>query len=129
MLTLARVLGGLSGLLLLLTAYFHSTGIDGVRAAVEKAQMTGFFAEAFPVLWLFFSWHLMVIAMPLLWAAIKSPSWFFQACIFCGLVALGDFFWVFSLAGWFPGTIILLSVVGLLLAVCVILTRKQSAAR
>ena len=111
MIKLPRVLAGLSGLLLLTDAYFHATGAGAVRDALNNAEVVTFFAEALPVIWLFFSWHLVVMAMPMLWAAIANPGWIMPAAIFCGVVALGDFFWVYSVAGWFPGTLILLLVV------------------
>lgn len=122
-----RALAGLSGILLLATAYLHSTGTNDVRRVLSDAEVQGFFAEALPVIWLFFSWHLVAIAVPMLWAAITNPGWFLPALVFCGLVALGDFLWVYSVAGWFPGTVILLLVFVALLVTTIVLLRGNDA--
>jgi len=122
-----RTLAGLSGLLLLVDAYLHSTGTYRVKEVLNTTQIPEFFAQAFPILWLFFSWHLVVIAVPLLWASITSPRWFLPASAFCGVVVLGDFFWVYSVAGWFPGTVVLLLAVVSLAATTTILIRANRA--
>lgn len=124
---LPRALAGLSGLLLLVDAYLHSTGTAAVREALTGDQVPEFFAHALPIIWLFFSWHLVAMAAPLLWASITNPSWFLPATFFCGLVALGDFFWVYSAAGWFPGTVVLFLVVAALGATTIVLARGRSA--
>ncbi|MDJ0656138.1 MAG: hypothetical protein QNJ40_18390 [Xanthomonadales bacterium] len=89
--------------------------------------MSAFFAQALPVIWLFFSWHLIVLSIPLLWASIAKPAWFLQAAFFCGLVALGDFFWVYSVTGWFPGTVLLSIVVASLAVTTMILFQAKRA--
>lgn len=122
-----RALAGLSGLLLLVDAYLHSTGAAPVREALAGAEIPEFFAQALPIIWLFFSWHLVVVAVPLLWASITNPPWFLPASIFCGVVALGDFFWVYSVGGWFPGTVVLLLVVAALGATTIGLVRGGNA--
>lgn len=101
----ARLLAALSSVLLLIVAYLHTLGLPGVRKALAEGQIEGFFGAALPVIWLFFSWHLLVMAVLLLWAALTRPIWFLPAMIFAGAVTLGDFLWVYSVAGWFPGTI------------------------
>ena len=122
---IARALAGMSGLLLLADAYLHSTGTADVRAALEGAQLSDFFGHALPIVWLFFSWHLAVVAVPMLWASLTNPSWFLPAAVFCGAVALGDFFWVYSAAGWFPGSLILAAVAVALAVVCISLLRSK----
>ena len=112
---------------MLADAYLHSTGTSEVRQALSGADVPAFFAEALPTIWLFFSWHLVVVAIPLLWASVRNPPWFLQASIFCGFVALVDFFWVYSVAGWFPGTLVLLLVVAGLMITTLLLLRGQSA--
>ncbi len=127
MLLIPRTLAGLSALFLLVDAYLHSTETGAIREALAGAEIPEFFAQALPMIWLFFSWHLVVFALPLLWAAISNPTWFLPASIFCGVVALGDFFWVYSVAGWFPGTAILLLVVAALGITTVVLVLGRGA--
>lgn len=125
----ARALAGLGGVLLLINSYLHSTGLAGVREVVGAVELPGFFAAALPVLWLFFSWHLVILAAPLLVASAANPRWFVPAAGFCGAVALGDFFWIFGVAGWFPGTVIQLVVVALLAASAGLHLRANRASR
>lgn len=123
MAAISRALVGLGGLLLLATAYLHSTGLEPLEQALSTAALPEFFADAIPVQWLFFSWHLLVLAAVLLTAAAAHPRWYLPAVAFCGLVTLGDFFWVFHVAGWFPGTVVLLGVAALLLVAAVLKAR------
>ncbi len=126
--TAAKALAGLSGLLLLAVAYLHSTGTNRLREALSSSNVPEFFEEALPTIWLFFSWHLAVIAIPLLWASLTGPRWFLPASIFCAAVALGDFFWVYSVAGWFPGTVLLLLVAALAAAAAILARGKGRSA-
>ena len=121
MLIIARVLSCTSALLLIATAYLHSTGTEGVRELLAANNITGFFGEALPVIWLFFSWHLVILATPLVWASITNPHWFFPASAFCSVIVIGDFFWVYSIAGWFPGTIILCCTIVSLITTAILL--------
>ncbi|MGJ8662102.1 MAG: hypothetical protein ACSHWU_00565 [Marinicella sp.] len=107
---LSRGLAGVGGLLLLMTAYYHSTGLTPLQDALAKTQLPTFFVQVVPVQWMFFAWHLTALAIPLLWASARNPYWFLPAVIFCGVVVLGDFIWVYSATGWFPGTVVLLTV-------------------
>ena len=131
MLIVARGLIGLSGLLLLADAYLHSTGVDGLERVLSTTNIPGFYARALPTLWIFFSWHLIVVALPLLWSAISNPQWFLPVSVFCGFVVLGDLFWVYSAAGWFPGSVILAVALGSIAAAmfCLSLANKASAAK
>lgn len=121
--TPARALSGICGLLLLGTAYLHYAGLEDLNATLVSAGISGFFAEALPVLWLFLSWHLVALSVPLIWAAVSNPTWFLPAVVFCTAVTVGDFLWVYSVAGWFPGTIILSAVAITLFCVSVALHR------
>ena len=127
MITLARILAGISGLLLLATAYLHSTGTSMVRNALSGQEISEFLMQALPTIWMVFSWHLAVMAVPLLVTAFLKTRWLFVITIFCGTVALGDFFWVFSAAGWFPGTYLLISVVLLLVISAILQFREERA--
>ena len=121
----ARVLAGISGLLLLATAYLHSTGTSTVRDGLGEAEISEFLKQTLPTAWMVFSWHLAVVAVPLRLGSIRSSRWLFPVTVFCGAVTLGDFFWVFSAAGWFPGTYLLISVVALLLVSAVVQVRAR----
>jgi polyferredoxin len=125
--TLVRILSGLCGILLLITAYYHSTGFEGVKSALSSAGISGFYADALPMQWLFFSWHLATLSIPLIWAALSGPSWFLPAAVFCMAVTFGDFMLVFSVAGWFPGTYILFVVAIVLFFVSVTLFKARDA--
>ena len=115
-------------MLLLATSYFHSTGLAGLEDALSNTSLPTFLIEGIPILWLFFSWHLFVVAVPLLWLAVRLPSWSLPIALFCGVVVLGDFIWVFSVAGWFPGTIALAVVAASILLASILLSRDTNAA-
>ncbi|MBT8052835.1 MAG: hypothetical protein HKN57_06755 [Xanthomonadales bacterium] len=113
----ARTILGVCSVLLVGTAYYHSTGLAGLEEAISDTSLPTFLAKGIPILWLFFSWHLIVVSVPLLWLAVRLPNWSVPVALFCGVVVLGDFMWVFSVAGWFPGTIVLAAVAaGILMA-------------
>ncbi len=120
-----RVLVTVSGLLVLATAVFHYTGYESVISALAEAELPGFFAAGLPMLWLYFSWHLIVISGVLFSVALLRPGWSFPAMVFCAFVLIGDFGWVFSVAGVFPGTIMLFSAAVLLLIVVVRVSSKH----
>jgi hypothetical protein len=127
MIILVRILSGVCAILLIITAYYHSTGVEEVNSTLVSAEISGFFAKAIPTQWLFFSWHLAALSIPLIWAALSNPNWFLPAAIFCTTVTFGDFLWVFSVAGWFPGTMILFGVAIALLCISVTLYRAGHA--
>ena len=122
---ISRILAALGGLLLVAVSILHYTGYADLQKVLSTVEITGFFGQAIPTIWLVFSWHLIVIAIPVLWSALFQPSWYVPALIFCSLVTLGDFFWVFSAVGWFPGTIALLGVVILLVFAAIMRIREQ----
>lgn len=121
-----RSLASLAALLLLIVAYYHSTGHAAIVSAVNASNMDAFFIAAAPALWMFFSWHLAVMALALSWGAVSNAIWLRAACIFVALVSIGDFFFVFSLAGWFPGTYLLLAIV-VFLGLAATVSRFKSA--
>jgi len=114
-------------MLLVATAYYHSTGLAGLEDALSNTSLPIFLVEGIPVLWLFFSWHLFVVAVPLLWLAVRLPNWSVPVALFCGVVVLGDFLWVFSVAGWFPGTIVLAVIAVSILLASIMLKRDANA--
>lgn len=124
---ISRVLAGLGAIVLLAIAYLHSTAYSEVQTILAQAGVEGFFGAALPVMWMFFSWHLVVIALPMLLGAITNPPWFLPAAIFCGTVVLVDFFWVYSITGWFPGTIGLLLAFTTFAGACAVLLRSNVA--
>lgn len=104
----ARTLSLVGSLVLVATALFHGSGIGDIRAALGDSSLAPFFVGLFGGLWLFFAWHLVVIALPPLYVAMRRLPGARAIVAFCGLVAFGDFVWVVSLAGFFPGSIALL---------------------
>lgn len=121
----ARILPIFSGLLILATAALHYTGYESVSSVLAESGVPSFFASGLPVIWLYFSWHLVVISGVLFWVALINPPWSFPAVVFCAFVSLVDFGWVFSVAGWFPGTTMLFSAAILLFVVVVIRYRSR----
>ncbi len=109
----AKVAG--SGVLLLATAALHGTGYRSVASHFEDASLPAELVTVMGGLWIFFSWHLAVVGVAALLAALSGAAWLRPAVLFCGVVALLDFLFVFRLTGWFPGTILmLLAALGLL---------------
>ncbi len=110
----AKVAG--SGMLLLVTAGYHATGYRGIAGQLAASGLPPELAAGLGGLWLFFSWHLAAVGLAALGAAVGGKAWLRPVILFCGLVALVDFLWVLSFAGWFPGTLLLLlAALGLLI--------------
>lgn len=97
-----------SGALLLATAAYHAFGYRQFGGRLASYSVPSELVAAAGALWLFFSWHLAVIGLAALAAAVSGAGWLRPVVLFCGVVAMGDFLWVLSLAGWFPGTVLLL---------------------
>lgn len=102
----AKVAG--SGALLLVTAAYHATGYRSIAGQLDGSALPPELAAALGGLWLFFSWHLAAVGLAALGAAVSGSPWLRPVVLFCGLVALVDLLWVLGLAGWFPGTLLLL---------------------
>ncbi len=106
-----RIVAALAGALLVTTAIYHGSGFDGLASMLRTSSLEPQFVPAISGLWLFFSWHLLVLSAPPIWAAVTGRPWYRPVLLFCGVVALGDFSAVLWAAGWFPGTVILLVIV------------------
>lgn len=105
---LARIkIGGVGGLLLV-TAIYHASGYRGVSSRLVSSSLSSELATILGGLWLFFSWHLLVVGLAVVWAAVSGAARWRPVLLFLGLVAIGDFLWVLRMAGWFPGTVLLL---------------------
>jgi hypothetical protein len=63
--TVPRVLAGIAAIVLLATAAFHATGYRAIVEGVSASALTPFFRRALPGIWLFFSWHLVALALGL----------------------------------------------------------------
>lgn len=99
---------GGSGLLLLVTGAYHASGSRALGAELAASSLSAELTAALGALWLFFSWHLLVIGLGAVMAALSGAGWLRPVLLFGGAVTIGDFLWVLSLAGWFPGTVLLL---------------------
>ena len=107
----AKVAG--SGALLLIAAGLHGADLQRVTEAV--AALPPDLAAMTRGLWLFFSWHLAVLGLAALAGAGSGWPMLRSVLFFCGLVAAGDFLWVFALTGWGVDTVLmLLAALGLL---------------
>jgi hypothetical protein len=125
---LPRLLVGLASIVLLATAAFHATGHALVAREVAASGMAPFVKNTLPLLWLFFSWHLVAVALGAIAALLAQPATTKPVAIACSLVVAVDFGWVVSIAGLFAGSALLLVAAMLLLAGGLLLPR-QSAAR
>ncbi len=106
--------GGAGGLLLA-TAALHATGYRSVMSHVEGGSLPPELVAVVGGLWMFFSWHLFAVGVAAVLAAIVGSTWLRPAILFCAVVTLIDFWLLFRVTGWFPGTIlILLAGLGLL---------------
>lgn len=103
-----RVLAGIGGAILIVTAVFHGMGFMSVKSILAQSAINPEWATALSGLWVFVSWHWLVIAAPPVWFAIRKSSFNRFVLAFCGVVAFGDFLWVFIPAGFFAGTALLL---------------------
>lgn len=103
----SRIIAAVGGILLLIIAVYHGSGVQWFDSMLSSSSLSPDLVRALNGLWLFFSWHMLVLCVPPIWAAAVGRSWFRPVLLFCGAVTLGDFIWVLWLAGWFPGTVIL----------------------
>ena len=114
---LPRALIAFAAVTLLVTAAFHATGYRAVAAAVSATTMSSFFQNTLPGVWLFFSWHLGALAIGLSWIALVASPQMKPLLWFISVVLFVDTLFVVSIAGVFPGTILLaVAVVSLLVA-------------
>ena len=113
--------------LLLAIAAFHATGHSFVAREIEASSVAPFVKSAVPTLWLFFSWHLTAVALAsgaALFAAHENTR---RAILGgCAIIVVVDFVWVFTIAGWFPGTVLLLLASALLIAGGVLTSRHPT---
>jgi len=105
--TQARVLVAVAALVLIATAVYHATAYTEVTSAVAVPGISRFVRRALPGLWFFLSWHLLELAAAASWAALRGVPSARPLVIFCGAVMAADTAFIFSLAGVFPGTLML----------------------
>jgi hypothetical protein len=97
--------------LLMVVSAYHLTGIVNVAEVLGESEISENWKNTFSGLWLFFGYHLAVIALFALTAAVLKRNWLPAVTTFCAVATLCDFIWVYLLAGWFPGTYLLLLIV------------------
>ena len=103
-----RALAGLASLLLAATGLFHATGYRGVVEIVADPAFGEFYGRALPGVWIFFSWHLIALALAAAWAAARGAAGARPLLVFLALVAAGDTVFVATGAGpLFAGTLML----------------------
>ncbi|MDP9191373.1 MAG: hypothetical protein M3P06_06705 [Acidobacteriota bacterium] len=102
-----RILAALAATVLVATAAFHATGYSALADSVTASAISPFFQKALPGIWLFFSWHLIALAMGLAWASLRGSSSARPLVTFIALLACADTLFVLSLAGLFAGTLLL----------------------
>jgi hypothetical protein len=102
-----RLLAGAAAIVLLATAAFHATGYRSIMDGVQASSLSPFFRRVLPGIWLFFSWHLVALALGLGWASIRGSSSARSLVWFIAVLVCADTFFVVSLAGFFAGTALL----------------------
>jgi hypothetical protein len=96
--------------ILVATAAFHATGYSSVARQVASSSLSPFFKRALPPIWLFFSWHLVAIALAVSAASFSRLAAVARPILLAAAVVVAvDFLWVLSIAGLFAGTILLLT--------------------
>lgn len=104
----AALLTVAGAMVLLSIAVFHATGTPLVSRALTRANVTPFVRDAMPKLWLFFSWHLIALALAALGSTRTPPATTRLILTGAALVAIVDVGWVVSVAGIFAGSVLLL---------------------
>ncbi|HUO84822.1 MAG TPA: hypothetical protein VM534_06870, partial [Thermoanaerobaculia bacterium] len=102
-----RILAAIAAIALAATAAFHATGYQDIVEAVSATEMSRFFRDVLPGIWLFFSWHLLALALGLGWAVLRADRSVRALVTFIAGLVCVDTLFVFSLAGLFPGTLLL----------------------
>ena len=103
-----RALAGLASLLLAATGVFHATGYRGIVEIVSDAAFGPFYSRALPGMWVFFSWHLVALALGAGWAAARGGANARPLMAFIALVTVVDAVFVAAGAGpLFAGTLML----------------------
>lgn len=103
----ATALAAIAAVLLIATAAFHATGYPSVSRGIASSAASAFVKAAVPTLWLFFSWHLVAVALGVLGAALALGRAARPVLVACAVVIAVDLGWVFSIAGLFAGTVLL----------------------
>lgn len=96
-----------AALILVATAAFHATGYPSVARGVASSSASSFVKAAAPTLWLFFSWHLIAVALGVLATALALRRAARPVLFAFSIVVAVDLCWVFSIAGVFAGTVLL----------------------
>ncbi|MFQ5350559.1 MAG: hypothetical protein ACE5EG_08975, partial [Thermoanaerobaculia bacterium] len=85
-----RILAGVASVLLVATGSFHATGYGAVVEIVSDPAFGPFFSRALPGTWIFFSWHLLALALGAVWAAARGAAGARTLLAFIALVAAVD---------------------------------------
>ncbi len=102
--------------ILLLTSAVHGTAFPGALAEVADPPVDQFMNNLLPGMWLFFSWHLAVVAMAVLLVSRRRRCESRAVLGFAATVTAADAVWVGSLAGWlFFGTLLIALAAALLI--------------
>jgi hypothetical protein len=103
----AVTLASTAALILVVTAAFHATGYPAVVQGVAASSASSFVKAAAPKLWLFFSWHLIAVALGVLVTALSLRRAARPVLFACAIIVAVDLCWVLSIAGIFAGTVLL----------------------
>jgi hypothetical protein len=104
----AAVIAALTAALILMaTAAFHATGYSSVARSIDASSASPFVKAAAPMLWLFFSWHLVAVAVGVSATAIGLKRAARPVLFACAAIVAVDLCWVLSIAGVFAGTVLL----------------------
>jgi|SRR5688500_17159235 len=102
-----RALVGFAAVVLFATAAFHAIGYGALRDEVETSALSSFYRSSLPGIWLFFSWHITAVAFALSWVSLRASPAARPLLTFAAVLVCVDTVFVFSLAGFFAGTVLL----------------------
>jgi hypothetical protein len=111
---LGKALVRVAAVILVATSALHATGSAGVNQAISRSDLAPMLVRGFQGLWLQFSVHLVLVALVLWLVTRGAPSR--VVVLGCGLIPLADTIQVWSIAGIFPGTLMLAAAAALVLA-------------
>ncbi len=94
-----RITATVGAVVLLLTAAAHGSAFADAQAEVANPPVDQFMHDLLPGMWVFFSWHLAVVAAGVLWVTWRRRTDSRTMIGFAAAVTIGDAIWVGVLAG------------------------------
>ena len=99
----ARILGTVAALILLATAFLHSSGYGEISQRAREAAMPAFWIGAIEASWVFFSVQLVVIAAAVLTAVFTLRAGSYAVLVFAASLLLANVMVLGLWVGMFGG--------------------------